>query len=181
MAAEAVRRNFAENVDQRFSHLPPKEADVETEWSLFRTAILGAATETCGVKRIGPPVGQKRTPWWNDEVRAVVAEKKAAYRAWIGRQTAETRQKYLQARDKTKEVVAKAKATSWENFGHRLKSDYLSAGKVFWQTIRRLRKGACPIICTIKNASGVLLSCEKDILNRWKEYFMELHNPTSGR
>ena len=80
-------------------------------------------------KRIGPPIGQKRTPWWNDEVRAVVAEKKAAYRAWIGRQTAETRQKYLQARDKTKEVVSKAKATSWENFGHRLESDYLSAGK----------------------------------------------------
>ena len=181
LADEAVRCNFAENVDQRFSHLPPKEADVETEWSLFRTAILGAATETCGVKRIGPPIGQKRTPWWNDEVRTVVAEKKAAYRAWIGRQTAETRQKYLQARDKTKEVVSKAKATSWENFGHRLESDYLSASKVFWQTIRRLRKGACPIICSIKNASGVLLSCEKDILNRWKEYFMELYNPTSGR
>ena len=95
LADEAVRCNFAENVDQRFSHLPPKEADVETEWSLFRTAILGAATETCGVKRIGPPIRQKRTPWWNDEVRTVVAEKKAAYRAWIGRQTAETRQKYL--------------------------------------------------------------------------------------
>ena len=81
LADEAVRRNFAENVDQRFSRLPPKEADVETEWSLFRTSILGAATETCGVKRIGPPTGQKRTSRWNDEVRAVVAEKKAAYRA----------------------------------------------------------------------------------------------------
>ena len=85
MADEAVRCNFAENVDERFSHLPPKEADVETEWSLFRTSIFGAATETCGVKRIEPPVGQKRTSWWNDEVRAVVAEEKAAYRTWIGR------------------------------------------------------------------------------------------------
>ena len=132
LADEAVRRNFAENVDQRFSHLSSKEADVETEWSLFRTAILGAATETCGVKRIGPPISQKRTPWWNDEIHAVVAEKRAAYRAWVGRQTAETRHKYLQERDKTTEVVAKAKATSWENFGHRLESDYLSAGKVFW-------------------------------------------------
>ena len=59
LADEAVRRNFAENVDQRFSRLPLKEADVETEWSLFRTAILGAATETCGVKPIGPPISQK--------------------------------------------------------------------------------------------------------------------------
>ena len=89
LADEIVRRNFAENVDQRFSRLLLKEANVETEWSLFRTSILEAAAETCGVKRIGPPIGQKRTPWWNGEVRAVVAEKKAAYRAWTGRQTAE--------------------------------------------------------------------------------------------
>ena len=179
LADEAVRHNFSENVDQRFSHLPSKEADVETEWSLFRTSILGIATEMCGVKPIGPPIGQKRTPWQNDEVCAVVAEKKYAYRAWVGQQTAETRQKYLQARDKTKEAVAKAKATSWENFGHRLESDYLSAGKVFWQTIHRLRRGACPMIYSIKSAFGDLLSCKKDILNRWKEYFMELYNPTS--
>ena len=179
LAGEAVRCNFAENVDQRFFRLPPKEVDVETEWSLFRTEILGAATETCGMKRIGPSICQKRTPWWNDEVRTVVAEKKAAYKACVGRQTAGTRQKYLQARDKTKEVVAKAKTTSWENFGHRLESDYVSSGKVFWQTIRRFRKGACPIICSIKNTSGDLLSCERDIINRWKEYFMELYNPTS--
>ena len=85
LADEAVRRNFSENVDQRFSRLAPEEADVETEWSPFCTAILGAAIETCAVKRIGPAIGQKRTPWWNDEVRAVAAEKKAVYRAWIGR------------------------------------------------------------------------------------------------
>ena len=72
---EAVRRNFAENVDQKFSLLPPKKVDIETEWSLLRAEILGAATETCGVKRSGPPIGQKRIPWWNAEVRAVVAEK----------------------------------------------------------------------------------------------------------
>ena len=74
--------------------------------------MLGATTETCGVKRIGPLIGQRRTAWWNDEVCSVIAEKKVAYRAWIGRQTAKPRQKYLQARDRTKEVVAKAKAAS---------------------------------------------------------------------
>ena len=37
------------------------------------------------------------------------------------------------------------------------------------------------MIYSIKSAFGDLLSCERDILNRWKEYFMELCNPTSGR
>ena len=179
---KAVRRNFVENVDQRFSRLPPKKADIETEWSLFRTVILGAATETCAVECIGLPIGQKRIAWWNDEVCSVVAENKAAYRTWIGRQTAEIRQKYLQARDRIKEIVAKAKAISWENSGSRLEFSYLSAHKIFWQTIgRRLRKRTCPIICSVKNASGELLSCDKDILNRWKEYFAELYNPASRR
>ena len=173
LADEAVRCNFAENIDQRLSHLPPKEANVETEWSLFHTAILGAATETCGVKRIGPPIGEKRTPWWNDEVRTVVAEKKAAYRAWIGRQTAEIRQKYLQARDKTKEVVSKAKATSWENFGYRL--DF---GR---QSILADHPPSSKGSMSNNLLDQECLCCEKDILNRWKEYFMELYNPTSGR
>ena len=122
MADKVVRRNFAENIDQRFSHLPPKKADVETRWSLFRTVILGATTETCEVKRIGPPIGQKRTAWWNDEVCTVVAEKKTVYRVWIDQRTADARQKYLQVPDRTKRVVAKAKSASWEKFGHRLES-----------------------------------------------------------
>ena len=37
------------------------------------------------------------------------------------------------------------------------------------------------MICSIKNASGDLLSCERDILNRRKEYFLELYNSTLGR
>ena len=37
------------------------------------------------------------------------------------------------------------------------------------------------MIYSIKSAFGDLLSCEGDILNRWKEYFMELYNPTSER
>ena len=51
--------------------------------------------------------------------------------------------KLLQARDKTKELVAKAKATSCHNFRPRLDSDYLSA-----ETIRRLPMGPSLIICS---------------------------------
>ena len=37
------------------------------------------------------------------------------------------------------------------------------------------------MIYSIKSASGDLLSCERDILNRRKNYFVELYNPISGR
>ena len=130
----------------------------------------------------GLSIGQKRTPCveWRSPRCSSWQESCLQRPGEVGKQRKLAR-KYLQARDKTKEVVAKAKAASSKNFGHRLQSDYLSAGKVFWQTIRRLRKGPSTIICSIKNAIGDLLSRENDILNRWKEYFMELDNPTSAR
>ena len=37
------------------------------------------------------------------------------------------------------------------------------------------------MIYSVQSASGDLLSCERDILNQWKEYFVELYNLTSGR
>lgn len=181
LADEDNRRSFTKKIDEKFSQIPSHEADVESEWLLFRTAIVGAAMESCGVKRVGPPAGQKRTAWWTDEVRVVINEKKTAYRTWIGQQTAENRRRYMHARDKAKETVAKAKSISWENFGHRLESDYHSAGKVFWQTIRRLRKSGCTTTRSMKDAAGRLLTSDDEILNRWKEYFDDLYNPSSGR
>ena len=47
--------------------------------------------------------------------------------------------------------------------------------------MRRLRRGACPIICSIKNAYGDLLSCDKNILNQWEEYFVQVYNSISER
>ena len=91
LTVEVARRNFADNVDRRFSQVLSAKVDAETEWLLFRTATLEAATEACGVKHVGPLIGQKRTAWWTKDVRAAVAEKKAAYRAWIGWQRVENR------------------------------------------------------------------------------------------
>ena len=79
------------------------------------------------------------------------------------------------------EIVAKAKAVSRENCRHRLESDYLSVDKVLRKIMRRLRRGTCPIICSINNASGELLSCDKNILNQWKEYFVQVYNSISER
>jgi len=36
-------------------------------------------------------IAQTRTGWWTEDVHAAVAEKKAAYRAWIGWQRVENR------------------------------------------------------------------------------------------
>ena len=56
-------------------------------------------------------------------------------------------------------------------------SNYFSANKVFWQTIRRLRGKRSIITYSIKDSDGNILTDENEILSRWIEYFEDLLNP----
>jgi len=48
---------------------------------------------------------------------------------------------------------------------------------MFWQTVRGLRGKDLMLPNPSKSKNGVLLSDERDILGRWKEYFKDLSNP----
>jgi len=61
-----------------------------------------------------------------------------------------------------------------------LDSNYSSANKVFWQTIRRLRGKRSNSSSSIKDLSGNILSDENGILSRWREYFEDLLNPAEA-
>ena len=49
-------------------------ATVEEAWVEFKEAILSMAVEVCGMKRSKGQ--QKRTKWWNNEVKKAVRMKK---------------------------------------------------------------------------------------------------------
>ena len=70
-----------------------------------------------------------------------------------------------------------SKERSWEEFGRRLDSNYLSANKVFWQIIRRLRGKSLSTTTLIKDSTENILRDEKEILSQWREYFEDLMNP----
>ena len=54
-----VRHTFASKVAFFFR-------DVETEWDLFKSAIITSAAASYGCKRVGGQTGsEKRTAWWN--------------------------------------------------------------------------------------------------------------------
>ena len=74
----------------------------------------------------------------------------------------------------------KSKEKPWEEFGRRLDSNYFSANKVFWQTIRRLRGKRSSITYSIKDSDGNILTDENKILSRWREYFEGLLNPVKA-
>ena len=83
----------------------------------------------------------------------------------------------MAAVQKSKEKSKESKEKSWEEFGRRLDSNYFSANKIFWQTIRRLRGKRSNVTYSIKDSAGNILTNENKLLSRWREYFKDLLNP----
>ncbi|KAK0132885.1 Retrovirus-related Pol polyprotein from type-2 retrotransposable element R2DM [Merluccius polli] len=59
-----------------------------------------------------------------------------------------------------------------------MENDFRTASKRFWTTIRRLRRGKQCIVNTVYGGDGALLTSNWDVVDRWKEYFEDLLNPT---
>ena len=77
LADQEVQSAFADNIASKFKELPAFTEDSETDWCLFRTAVNISATNCCGRKRVGgTKSSEKRTPWWNQEVKQAIRAKK---------------------------------------------------------------------------------------------------------
>ena len=64
-----VRKQFASSLALKFQQLPKVSEDIEREWSLFQTALISSAVESCGRKRLRMTRGcEKRNPRWNQDV-----------------------------------------------------------------------------------------------------------------
>ena len=128
-----VRKQFASSMSAKFRELPDVSEDIEMEWSLFRSAIISSAAECCGRKRLRLAASsEKRTPWWNQDVKEAIRAKKDAYKALLQNRSAlDLQSRYLEARKAANSAVKQSKEKSWEKFGHRLESNYKSANKVF--------------------------------------------------
>ena len=112
------------------------------------TAVITSATECCGRKHVEETKSSdKRTPWWNQEVKEAIRAKKVAYKAWLANMSSlALRSQYSEARKAAATKVKLFKERAWKQFGERLDDDFKTANKVFWQTIRRLRGRRSPAV-----------------------------------
>ncbi|TWW81657.1 hypothetical protein D4764_01G0014720 [Takifugu flavidus] len=110
-------------------------------------------------------------------VRDVVKLK--SYRALLACGTPEAADRYRQAKRSAATAVAEAKTQAWEEFGEAMENDFRTTSKRFWTTIRRLRKGKQCTVNTVYSGDGVMLTSTRDVVDRWKEYFEDLLNPTN--
>lgn len=178
-----VGEQLSTNLSSRYRTLPPEVANVDSEWRLFRDALLDEAAKVCGTKRIGSGRdGRRITAWWSDEVQRAVMLKKAHFKRWLGHKSQFNRLEYQNARRAAARAVKAAVSQWWERFGCELSSDYHSALKAFWSRIKQLRKsdrGTCSQHVLL-DKRGQIVTGDKAVLDRWKEHFEDLLNPTSA-
>ena len=87
-----MRHNFASKFAFLFKELPDYIESVETESDLFKSAVItsSAAVDCSGCKHVGCQMGsEKRTAWWNKEVKEAICAKKTAFRAWLTNKSSE--------------------------------------------------------------------------------------------
>ena len=106
---------------------------VEKAWAEFKEGVLGTAVKVCGMKRAKGE--QKRTKWWNNEVKEAVKKKKVVYVAWLQQKTSEAREVYHQAKRKAKRVVRKAQNEEWVELGKSLQNDFQRNQRRFWRRV----------------------------------------------
>ncbi|XP_061740413.1 uncharacterized protein LOC133541215 [Nerophis ophidion] len=180
LAESPVRRSFNSHLRKNFEHVTREVLDIESEWTMFRTPIVEAADRSCGRKVVGAcRGGNPKTPWWTPTVRDAVKLKKESYRVLLAHRTPEAVDRYRQAKRCAASAVAEEKTRTWEEFGEAMENDLRTASKRFWTTVRRLRKGKQCTFNTVYGADGVLLTSTADVVDRWKEYFEDLLNPTN--
>ena len=182
LADKEVRTAFADNMASKFKELPPSTEDIETEWCLFRTAVITSATgiNCCGRKRVGGRrVARKELLGGTNKLKKLFVRKKWPIRPGlpISRHLNFVRST-LNKVAPTKVKLSKERA--WKEFGERLDDDFKTASKVFWQTIRRLRRKRSRAALFIEDANGVTLKDQDTILNRWRDYFSDLLNPVDA-
>ena len=97
---------------------------------------------------------EKRTPWWSQEVKEAIRAKKDAFKVWLQDRLSSGLQSWYTAARKAATLAVKKSKKSLEEFGRRFDSNYFSANKVFWQTIRRLRGKRSSVTYSIKHSAS---------------------------
>lgn len=148
------------------------EENVENLWLAFKTAVTEAARETCGILRATN--GRKQTEWWNREVKQEVKLKKERWHTYLNKKDEESYELYKKQRIKVKNMIKEAKEKSWQKFGEKMETSSKENQKLFYRTMKNMRKGKTIQDASIKTDEGDVIKDGEQIMNRWKQYFEEL-------
>ncbi|XP_065322633.1 uncharacterized protein LOC135929833 [Gordionus sp. m RMFG-2023] len=114
--------------------------------------------------------------WWNEEAQTTIKEKNALYKIWDKSKNPDDKTNYKKSKRRTTKAVARADMVCDDMYEELHIKD--GQNKIYRLAKQREMNskdinGAPKVI---KNKDWKLIIKEKEIMNRWKEYFQELLN-----
>lgn len=146
--------------------------DISERWKKIERALVEAAKETIGTKK-----REKREGWFDEECRRAIEKKNTERDKLLQRKTRQKWEKYSESRREAKRVLKKKKREYLRRQVEDLQQmKNRNETRYFYQRVNHLKNGYQPKLNLCKNKEGEILSEEKEIMDRWTEYFRELLN-----
>ena len=166
---EGKKQEYIAKVNE---HLERREVGEEANG--IQKVIIEAAEESLGRRWIGG-TKKKHTPWWNEEVREAVKKKVQMMRKWLKNRTQQSRDLYVEARNRAESVKRGAKREAALKLAEELIEDEKGDRKKIYKLAKSYR-GSKTKVCNIKNKQGEVLLTPEEQNGRFTEHFSELLN-----
>lgn len=169
---------YKQKITQKINseYIDIENENVESLWLRFKEVVLEAAREVCGTAKMIN--GRKQTNWWNENIKNEVKKKKKNWRTYLSRRNTENYEIYKRQRLKVKNMIREAKEESWRRFGEKMERNSKENQKLFYKTLKNLRRKKGSQSTSIKGEDGQLLTEERQIMDRWRQHFEDLLKPS---
>ena len=145
------------------------EAPLEDCWSSIKAAITNAAESTIGFVERG-----RRNDWFDEECEAILEEKNAARRAMLQHNLPDLEEAYRLKRRQQhqlfREKVRHHEELEYEDMEQLYRSNET---RKFYKKLNGSRQGFTPRAEMCRDKDGVILTDEREVINRWKQHFEE--------
>ena len=105
---EETKQKFKEELGKTLTSRDLDALSMDETGSIFKASLIETLSKACGVKKADKGL-VKKTPWWNDNVKEAIKDKKKLYKACARSKLEEDYIKYRLARRQCKRVVKEAK------------------------------------------------------------------------
>ena len=127
----------------------------------FTHLLMQCANDT--IPKQSCKLRRPKTPWFDEECKALNKKRKKAQRAVFQSPTAENVQKHQRLRAQTRFLFKNKKKQSWKNFCSKLNSQ--TPPRTVWNIIRKIKgKGTKPSVPHLKSA-GKLITSKGEVAN----------------
>ena len=113
-----------------------------------------------------------KSVWWNDEIKAAVRRKDAAWKEVLAASDEEAKERcmetYREKKRKVKRCIYESKKKANEQFERKMNEDVNGNRKLFWKEVSNVKAGKVKSFSRIKDENERLAQGEDKVRRIWK-------------